>query len=75
MEPVSVCLKSRESVNVTRINGSGLPEGVDNSTLLSTDVVVVPVPGFGIDRFADTAEHPQTGQVVTLDMVSTQTTE
>src|SRR5262249_15793389 len=36
--------------------GFGLPPGVDNRTTIVADHVVVPLPGFRVDRFTDGAE-------------------
>src|SRR5471032_2469515 len=41
--------------------GFGLPPRVDNRAALFTDGVEVPVPGFGVDRLADTAQQAQAG--------------
>src|SRR6218665_2316278 len=35
--------------------GFGLPEGVDDGAALAAHVLVVPHPGFGVDRLADAA--------------------
>src|SRR5712671_1837010 len=39
--------------------GLGLPPGVDDRAAFLADIIVVPQPGFGIDRLADRAEQPQ----------------
>ena len=39
--------------------GLGLPPGVDDRAAAAPDVLVVPDPGFGIDRLADRAEQSQ----------------
>src|SRR5262249_31352809 len=39
--------------------GLGLPPGVDDRATALADYVVVPFPGFRIDRLADGAEQPQ----------------
>lgn len=49
-----------------------VPERIDNCTLLLADVVVIPSPGFGVDRLSDTTEHPQRAKIVALEMVLTQ---
>ena len=44
--------------------GFGLPPGVDDRAARSTNVLVVPHPGLGIDGLADSAEQPQRRQIV-----------
>ena len=39
--------------------GLGLPPGVHNRAAAPADVLVIPHPRFGIDGFADGAEHAQ----------------
>src|SRR5580700_5021080 len=39
--------------------GFGLPPGVDDRAALLADMIVVPEPSLGVDRFADSAEDPQ----------------
>src|SRR5262249_27555109 len=39
--------------------GLGLPPGVDDRTATIADHVVIPLPGFRIDRLTDTAEDAQ----------------
>ena len=39
--------------------GFGLPPGVHDRAALAADVIVIPDPGFGIDRLADRAEQAQ----------------
>lgn len=51
------------------------PESIHNRTLLLSDIVIVPMPRFGVDGFADTSENADGGEVVVLDVVSTETTE
>lgn len=48
--------------------GLGHPVGVDDSTLSSSDVVVVPVPCFGIDRLTNATDDSQAGKVLVLDI-------
>ena len=42
--------------------GLGLPPGVHDGAASATDVLVIPDPGFGIDRLADGAEQPQSAE-------------
>ncbi len=44
-----------------------LPPGVDDWTLPLADLLVVPLPGLGVDRLAHGPEHAQRAQVVLLD--------
>ena len=44
--------------------GLGLPPGVDHRACSAADVLAVPHPRFGVDRFADRSEQPQRRQVV-----------
>lgn len=46
----------------------GHPVRINNGTLSSSDVVVVPVPRFRVDRFTDTADNSQTRKVLVLDI-------
>ena len=46
--------------------GFGLPPGIDDGAAVAADDLVVPHPGFGIDRLADGAEQAQARQVVLL---------
>ena len=39
--------------------GFGLPPGIDHRTACVADHVVIPAPGFGIDRLADAAQQTQ----------------
>src|SRR5712672_2348579 len=39
--------------------GFGLPPSVDDRAALLADMIVVPQPRLGVDRFTDTAEDPQ----------------
>lgn len=48
---------------------SCLPERVDNSTLVLPDMLIVPLPRLRIDRLSNTAQHSQTAQIVSLDVV------
>ena len=50
--------------------GLGLPPGVDDRAALAADGLVVPHPGFRVDRLADRAEDAQAGQVVFLRQVA-----
>ena len=58
-------------------DGSGLrlPESVNDSTLLLPNVVVIPVPSFGVDGFTDTTQHSESAEIVAGDVVFTKTTE
>ena len=58
-------------------DGSGLrlPESVNDSTLLLPNVVVIPVPSFGVDGFTDTTQHSEGAEIVAGDVVFTKTTE
>ena len=56
-------------------SGLSLPESVNDGTLLLADVVVVPVPSFGVDRLADGTQHSESAEVVGLGMVLAETTE
>ena len=44
--------------------GLGLPPGVGDGAAAVADYVVVPFPGFRVDRFADAAEHAQAAAIV-----------
>ena len=44
--------------------GLGLPPGIHDGAALAADVFVIPQPRFGIDRFADGAEHAERGQII-----------
>ena len=46
--------------------GLRLPPGVHDGQLAAADVLVVPLPGFGIDGFAHRAQHAQGAQVITF---------
>ena len=47
----------------------GLPPGVDDRAAALADHLVIPDPGFRIDRLADRAEHTQTVTARLLDML------
>jgi len=71
----SLCLdSSRERGNYNR-SGFGLPEGVDNCTLLATDVFVVPMPSFGIDGFPNTSQNTKAAEIVAFDVVCAESTK
>jgi hypothetical protein len=74
IEPVSVCLLT-DQLNATHKIVNHSPEGIDNRTLLPSDVVIVPVPGFWVDGFSDTSENTEGTEVVILDVMSTKATE
>ena len=46
--------------------GLGLPPGVHDGQLAAADVLVVPVPGLGVDGFAHGAQDAQGAQVIAL---------
>ena len=48
--------------------GFGLPEGVDNGAIATAHMLVIPLPGSGVDGFAHRAEQAQAAQVVALGM-------
>jgi hypothetical protein len=48
--------------------GLGHPVRVDDGTFSSSDIVVVPVPRFRVDRFTNTSDNSQTGKVLVLDI-------
>lgn len=56
-------------------SGLGLPESVNDGTLPLANVVVVPVPSFGVDRLANGAQHSESAEVVALGVVLAETTE
>jgi len=41
--------------------GFSLPEGIDDRAFLDADVIVIPVPGLGVDRFANGTEDAEGG--------------
>src|SRR3546814_16203434 len=49
-------------------SGFGLPPGVDDRATTIAHIVVIPDPGFGIDRLANRTQQAQAGQVVALRM-------
>lgn len=66
IDPVSVCLLARKEMTRVRIPSpcrvasSDLPEGINNCTLLLSDVLVIPMPRFGVNRLSYTPENSQT---------------
>ena len=52
-----------------------MPEGVNDGTLPLSDVVVVPMPGLGVDRLTDTTQHSEGAEVVGVGVMLTETTE
>src|SRR5205823_1418285 len=50
------CARDRGDQDATRL---GLPPGIDDRAALVADMVVIPEPGFGVDRLADRAEEAQ----------------
>lgn len=55
--------------------GFGLPVGVDNCAATLSDLVIVPVPGFGVDGLSDGTQDAEGGEVVTFDPFVAETTE
>jgi hypothetical protein len=51
-----------------KITSNG-PPGVNDGALLPSDIFIIPVPGFWVDRFADTPENAEAAEFVVLDMV------
>lgn len=51
------------------------PESIDDGALLLSDVLVVPVPSFGVDRLTDGTQDSQRAEVVTLDVALTEPSE
>ena len=43
--------------------GFSLPPGIDDRAVTAPDDLVIPVPGLGIDRLANSAEHPEATEV------------
>ena len=52
-----------------------LPVGIHNGALLLADVLVVPLPGLGVDGLSDGSDGTEGGEVVALDVLGTETTE
>ena len=77
IDPVSVCLLDKKGYqNQYRSMKTGnVPERIDYRALLPTYMLIVPVPRLGIDRLADTAEHPQTTQIMSFDMLRPKTAQ
>ena len=46
----------------------GLPPGVDDRRFAAADMIVIPAPGFGIDRLAHTTEQAERREIVLRDM-------
>ena len=55
--------------------GLSLEESINDCDLLASNVVVQPVPGFGVDGLADGAEDAEGAEVVVLDVVLAETAE
>jgi hypothetical protein len=53
----------------------GHPVSINDGTLAPSDIVVVPVPSLGVDRFADTSNHSQAGEVVLLNIGFSKTSQ
>jgi hypothetical protein len=49
----------------------GHPVGIDDGSLSSSDVVVVPVPCLGVDRFPDGPDDTKGREVVILYIILT----
>src|SRR5690606_23721930 len=47
--------------------GFGLPPGIDDRAAALADVLVVPLPGFRVDRLADRTQQTQAGTIGTFD--------
>jgi hypothetical protein len=52
-----------------------LPESIDNCALLLSDVLVIPVPRFRVDRLADTSQDTQGAEIMALNVVRPKTTK
>jgi hypothetical protein len=52
-----------------------LPVGIHNGALLLANVLVVPLPGLGVDRLSDGSDGAEGGEVVALDVLGTEATE
>lgn len=61
------CSRTRDRSNADRA-GLRHPVRVNDGALSSSDVVVVPVPCFRVDRFTDTANDSQTREILVLDI-------
>jgi hypothetical protein len=55
--------------------GLRLPVGVNNSTLLVSNVLPVPVPRLRVDRLSDGSDSTERGKVVSLDVLLAEATE
>jgi hypothetical protein len=78
MDPVSVCLLLEITLSVGVMICWGdkcTPVSIDDGTLATTDDGIVPVPSLGVDGLADGAEDPDCAEVVTINMVSAETTK
>ena len=76
IDPVSVCLIRGASAPLRTIPLlCDSPIRIDDCTLPSPDVLVIPVPGLRVDWLADGTEHAQRGEVVSFDVVVPQATE
>lgn len=53
----------------------GLEERIDDGSLFASDVVVQPVPRFGIDGFANAADDTEGAEICILDVFLPETTE
>ena len=60
------CTREWRDNDGTRLS---LPERIDNGTLPLADMVVIPVPRFGIDRLADGAKHAERAEVMPLHVM------
>ncbi len=53
----------------------GHPVGVDNGSISTTDMVIVPMPGLGVDGLSNTTDDTQAGEIVVFDPVLTKSAE
>ena len=51
------------------------PKGIYNSTLLLTNVFIVPIPCFRVDRLSNSTKNAQAAQIMTLNMMCTLSTQ
>lgn len=55
--------------------GLGLPVSVDDGALASSDLLLVPVPGLGVDGLSDRSDDPQALEAVASDVLLTESSE
>ena len=46
----------------------GLPPRVNDGAAAAADNIVIPIPGFGVDRLADRAQHLERGKIAFFDI-------